>query len=263
MRRSKDVVERVTSLYLQGLSTRQIADALGISKSAVGGIVKVSGISRDRSSSQIFGCKRTTRIPSTWSFFSLTSEKAWLLGLIYGDGCLSNDRYRITITSGDHDVIDNINHLFGDNLNISSPISTYRIATVYSGRLWKELNGNFGLMPNKSRQLCYPELPDRMKPHFVRGLLDSDGCWYLDTRNPQKKLKFSYVSLSLPFITSLRLDLIGHVGVSAQRNVRQGSGYIIDYSNKDAIAIGRWVYADSTTETRCERKFAIWSQLAS
>jgi hypothetical protein len=257
---SKDMVERVTGLYLQGLSTRQIADALSISKSAVGTIIKKSGIGRDRSISQIFGCKRTTRIPSTWSFFPLTSEKAWLLGLIYGDGCLSNDRYRITITSGDYDVIDNINHLFGDNLNISSPTSTYQIATLHSGRLWKELNGNFGLMPNKSRQLRYPELPDEMKPHFVRGLLDSDGCWYLDTRNPQKKLKFSYVSLSLSFITSLRLDLINRVGVSAQRHVRKGNGYILDYSNKDAIAIGRWLYTASTLATRCERKFAIWSQ---
>ena len=259
---SKDMVARVTSLYLQGLSTRQIADALSISKSAVAAIVKKSGIGRDRSTSQIFGCKRTTRIPSTWSFFPLTPEKAWLLGLIYGDGCLSNDGYRITITSGDEDVIDNINHLFGDDLHISSPTSTYQIATLYSGRLWKELNLNFGLMPNKSRRLCYPDLPDKMNPHFVRGLLDSDGCWFLDTRNPQKKLKFSYVSLSLPFITSLRLDLVDHVGVSAQRNVRKGSGYIIDYSNKDAIAIGRWVYAASTSESRCERKFAIWSQFA-
>jgi hypothetical protein len=185
-----------------------------------------------------------------------------LLGLIYGDGSLCNDGRKITITSGDCDVIDNINHLFGDNLSISSPKSTYRAITLHSGRLWKELNTSFALVPNKLRILCYPELPDEMKSHFVRGLLDSDGCWYLDTRNPQKKLKFSYVSLSLPFITSLRLDLINHVGVSSQRNVRKGRGFIIDYSNKDAIAIGRWLYADSSSETRCERKFDIWSPFA-
>lgn len=260
---SKDIIEKVNSLYLQGLSTRQIADVTGISKTVVGGIVKKSGIGRDRATSQILGCKRTTRIPFTWSFFPLTPEKAWLLGFIYGDGSLYNDGRTINITSGDSDVIDNINHLFGDNLSISSPKSTYRAITLHSGRLWKELNTCFALVPNKSRILCYPQLPDEMKPHFVRGLLDSDGCWYLDTRNPQKKLKFSYVSLSLPFITSLRSDLINHVGVSTQRNVRKGSGYIIDYSNKDAIAIGGWVYAGSTSETRCERKFAIWSQFAS
>lgn len=259
---SKDIIEKVNSLYLQGLSTRQIADVTGTSKSGVGRIVKKSGIGRDKASSQILGCKRTTRIPFTWSFFPLTPEKAWLLGLIYGDGSLRNDGRTITVTSGDCDVIDNINHLFGDNLSISSPAPTYRAITLHSGRLWKELNASFALVPNKSRILCYPELPDEMKPHFVRGLLDSDGCWYLDTRNPQKKLKFSYVSLSLPFITSLRLDLINHVGVSKQRNVHKGSGYIVDYSNKDALAIGRWLYADSTPETRCGRKFAIWSQFA-
>ena len=164
---SKDIIEKVNSLYLQGLSTRQIADVTGISKSVVGGIVKKSGRGRDKATSQILGCKRSTRIPFTWSFFPLTPEKAWLLGLIYGDGSLCNDGRKITITSGDCDVIDNINHLFGDNLSISSPKSTYRAITLHSGRLWKELNTSFALVPNKLRILCYPELPDEMKSHFV------------------------------------------------------------------------------------------------
>jgi hypothetical protein len=111
---SKDIIEEVNGLYLQGLSTRQIADATGISKSVVGRIIKKSEIGRDNSTSQIFGCKRTTHLPFTWSFFPLTPEKAWLLGLIYGDGSLCIDRRKISITSGDYDVIDNINHLFGD-----------------------------------------------------------------------------------------------------------------------------------------------------
>src|SRR5690242_9192213 len=157
---SKDTSDKVNSLYLQGLSTRQIADVTSISKSGVGEIVKKSGIARDRATSQILGCKRTTRIPFTWSFFPLTPEKAWLLGLIYGDGSLYNDGRTISITSGDSDVIDNINHLFGDKLSISSPKSTYRAITLHSGRLWKELNTCFALVPNKSRTLCYPELPD-------------------------------------------------------------------------------------------------------
>ena len=260
--RSKESKEEITDLYLQGLSTRQIAGALSISKSVVGEIIKQAAIGRDRSTSQILGYKRTTRIPFTWSFFPLTPAKAWLLGLIYGDGSLSNDERRITITSGDFDVIDNINYLFGGGLRISSPTSTYQVATLDSGRLWKELNVNFGLIPKKSRRLCYPELPGEMKPHFVRGLLDSDGCWETDTRNPQPKLIFDYVSLSRDFVEALRADLTHFVGVSAKRTIHEGSGYVLLYSNRDAIKIGYWVYAHSTARDRCERKFAFWSQFA-
>jgi hypothetical protein len=259
---SKDMIEKVNSLYLQGLSTRQIADVAGLSKSAVGGIVKKSGIGRDKTTSQILGCRRNTRVSPDWSFLPSTAEKAWLLGLIYGDGSLCRQGYTITIASGDRDVIDNINALFGNTLECRAPTSTYWDIRINSKRLWQELHTQFGLTPDKSKTIIYPSLEEEMKPHFVRGLLDSDGCWYLDTRNPQKKLKFGYVSLSLSFVTSLRLDLIKCVGVSSKRKVQEGSGYRITYSNQDAIAIGRWVYADSTSETRCGRKFAIWSQFA-
>jgi len=259
---SKDIIEKVHDLYLQGWSTRQIADVMGISKSIVGMIVKKSEIGRDKSTSQIIGCKRATRIPFTWSFFPLTPEKTWLLGLIYGDGSLCNDGYKITITSGDFDVIDNINHLFEDRLGISSPTSTYQTIALHSRRLWKELNGNFALVPNKSRILRYPELPDGMKSHFVRGLLDSDGCWKTDTRNPQPKLVFSYVSLTRAFVESLRVDLIKYVGVSPKRTIHEGSGFVLLYSNHDAVKIGHWVYANSNSRNRCERKFAYWSQFA-
>jgi hypothetical protein len=259
---SKDIFEEVNSLYLQGLSTRQIADATGIAKSVVGRIVKKSEIGRDSSTSQIVGCKRTTHIPFTWSFFPLTPEKAWLLGLIYGDGSLYNDGRTISICSGDCDVIDNINHLFGDNLSISSPKSTYRVIALHSVRLWKELNGNFALVSNKSRTLCYPDLPLEMKSHFARGLLDSDGCWKTDTRNPQPKLIFGYVSFTREFVESLRVDFIRHVGVSPKRTVLEGSGFTLLYSNRDAIRIGHWVYTNSNSRNRCERKFAYWSQFA-
>src|SRR5262249_14300950 len=157
----------------------------------------------------------------------------------YGDGSLCNDGCKITITSGDCEVIDNINHLFGDNLYISSPKSTYQVITLHSGRLWKELNGYFALISNKSRILRYPELPDEMKSHCVRGLLDSDGCWKKDTRNPKPKLVFSYVSLTSEFVESLRVDLIKYVGVSPRRTVREGCGFTLTYSNLDAIRIGQ------------------------
>jgi hypothetical protein len=58
----------------------------------------------------------------------------------------------------------------------------------------------------------------------VRGLLDSDGCWKTDTRNPQQKLVFSFVSLTREFVESLRADFIKYVGVSPKRTVLEGSG---------------------------------------
>jgi putative transposase-like DNA-binding protein len=181
---------------------RQIAERTGISKSVIARRIKQTGVSRDRSSSQILGCKRTPQVPYDWSYFPLTAGKAWLIGLIYGDGSLHNAGRTITLTSGDRDVIENVNHLFGGTLGVSMPTPTYWKLHIHSVRLWKELNVAFALVPNKSRVLRYPELSDEMKPHFIRGLLDSDGCWYSDRRNKQPRLGFRYVSLSLEFLQS-------------------------------------------------------------
>jgi hypothetical protein len=262
VKRSWEKIDKVTELYMSGLSTRQIAEKTGVSKSVVGTIVKQAGISRDRSTSQILGCKRNTRVPFTWSFFPLTAEKAWLLGLIYGDGSLSNQGFTITITSGDRDVIDNINALFDNALEFATPTSTYWSIRINSVRLWKELKEHFGLTPNKSRILLYPSIDDSLRPHFIRGLLDSDGCWRADKRNPQPKLLFGYVSLSRDFVESLRTDLIKYVGVSSKRTVREGRGFVLIYSNIDALKIGHWLYANSSSRDRCKRKFDYWSLFA-
>ena len=259
MIRSREKIDQVTELYTTGLSTRQIAEKMGISKSVVGSIIKRAGIGRDRSISQTLGCRRSTCIPFEWSFFPLSPEKAWLLGLIYGDGSLRNDGLRIAITSGDRDVIDNINALFENSLRIRIR-PTYWDIFIDSKRLWQELYTQFALTPNKSRILSYPELEASLQPHFVRGLLDSDGWWQTDTRSSRPKLIFGYISLSRAFVESLRADLITHVGVSPKRTVREGRGFVLKYSNFDAIKIGYWLYANSTPSDRCERKYVYWAQ---
>jgi hypothetical protein len=261
--RSQQKIDQVTELYTAGLSTRQIAERIGISKSVVGSIIKRAGIGRDRSISQILGCRRDTRVPPDWSFLPLTAEKAWLLGLIYGDGSLNKDGYAVTVTSGDRDVIDNINTLFGNTLGIHTPTTpTYWNIRINSRRLWQELCVCFGLTPNKSKTMFYPSLEEAMKPHFIRGLLDSDGCWQTDARSPKPKLLFGYVSFSRAFVESLRVDLITHVGVAPKRTVREERGFVLRYSNHEAIEIGHWLYANSTPRDRCERKYAYWFRFA-
>ncbi len=259
MTRSQEKVDQIIELYTEGLSTRQITENTGISKSVVGDIIKRAGIGRDRSISQILGCRRRAHIPLEWSFFPFSPGKAWLLGLIYGDGSLRNDGFRITVTSGDRDVIENINALFGDSLFIYT-YPTYQVICLDSKRLWQELSLQFALTPNKSRSLSYPVLEESLKPHFIRGLLDSDGCWKSDTRSPMPRLVFEYASLSKTFVESLRADLITYVGVSSKRTVYVGRACTLTYSNLDAIKIGYWLYANSSPRDRCERKYAYWAR---
>lgn len=130
-----------------------------------------------------------------------------MLGLIYGDGSLDKRGYLITLTSGDRDVVDHVNQIMGGKIGIDSR-QTYWNLQICSKRLWQELDTLYSLTANKSSTIQYPDIADAMKPHFVRGLIDSDGCWYSDTRSSQPRLKFQFLSLSEAFIKQLRQDFI-------------------------------------------------------
>jgi hypothetical protein len=108
--------DRTVALYLTGLPTREVASLVGLSPTQVATIVKRAGVSRERMAALNFSRKRA--VPDDWSFAPLTPEKAWMLGLIYGDGSLSSQGYGITISSGDRDVIDNINMMLGGGIGI-------------------------------------------------------------------------------------------------------------------------------------------------
>jgi hypothetical protein len=251
------------ALFHRGYSTRQIAGALGVPKSTVARRLKDAGLARTRSQGQIHGCRRETAVPSDWSFFPLTPEKSWLLGLIYGDGSLRKEGRGFVITSGDIDVLHNINRLFADRLWIRQEKGCATIQ-VNSVRLFQELATVFRLASCKAATLHHPVLLPIETPHFVRGLLDSDGSWSLDTRGDIALLTFRYTSIARSFVCSLRDTLVEHVQVSEKRRVTKGAGrsWTITYANHDAVRIGHWVYAHSTPESRCARKYARWVQFA-
>lgn len=48
--------------------------------------------------------------------------------------------------------------------------------TISSARLYRELQA-YGLGPKKSAMLQFPKLAADLLPHFVRGLIDSDGSF--------------------------------------------------------------------------------------
>lgn len=203
--RSSEDSAKITALYLEGHATRKVAAMLNMSPTIVAAIVKDAGISRGRIAAWDLSRKRS--VPSNWSFSPVTPEKAWMLGLIYGDGSLDKRGYLITLTSGDRDVVDHVNQIMGGKIGIDSR-QTYWNLQICSKRLWQELDTLYSLTANKSSTIQYPDIADAMKPHFVRGLIDSDGCWYSDTRSSQPRLKFQFLSLSEAFIKQLRQDFI-------------------------------------------------------
>lgn len=197
------------------------------------------------------------------SYLNPTPEMAWCLGLIYGDGHLSNVGNQVHIISSDRDVIEKHAKIHG-NLRIIYG-ETYSQVTWTCARLYRELE-SYGLCPNKSAILQFPKLNPSMLPHFVRGLIDPDGSFY--RKGPGKLsdlLAFCYACICGSFMQDLRDAMVRHAGVSQSLHVKSrlqrdtpNTVWFIKYSHANATKRGQWVYGPSTEAIRGERKYGRW-----
>ena len=113
-----------------------------------------------------------------------SEEKSYWLGFIFADGYISSSPlredvksiYQFELSLGLKDQ----EHLekFRVFMEYEKPllVDTYRCRfAVASKHLWSTLN-NYGCTPNKSLTLNFPNVPEHLIRHFIRGYFDGDGC---------------------------------------------------------------------------------------
>ena len=133
-------------------------------------------------------------------FESIDTElKAYLLGFFYADGTISsNGRISVRIQSDDAYIV----NLFQKAMSPSIPISVIDCQIGCKIRklqvCWrvtsKEISKSFlklGIGPRKTyADVEFPEIPDEMYKHFIRGYFDGDGCisrpWFSKNKQGQR-----------------------------------------------------------------------------
>lgn len=156
-----------------------------------------------------------------------TPEKAYFLGFMYGDGCITkyvvknnkiNYQTRISIHFKDKNLIKKLNILFPFlNINIFD-YSKYnnkagKQISLRSGsiKLFKDLELN-GLFVRKSyenkEKLKIPKIDENLLSHFIRGFFDADGSVY-KLKSRQNSLNVSITSNSKNLIYEINTHLRG------------------------------------------------------
>ena len=150
-----------------------------------------------------------------------TQEKAYLLGFMYGDGCISSyvknsgqilHTTRISIHKDDENLI----YLLHNNfpfLNIGEyDFSKHNInsgkqksISKSSKELYHDLLNN-GVYPRKSYEnkemLKIPNINENLISHFIRGFFDADGSVYIPS-NRKNLLSIEFCSVSKTLIYEL------------------------------------------------------------
>lgn len=173
--------DKICELYLSGLSKEKLQKMYNVSNSVIDRIFTIKNIKcRDNSHK-----KRKYTLNENYFDNIDTPNKAYILGLLYSDGCnyTKTNHIKLELQARDKDILDKINSELNSNRKLklnklseknSNHSNTYRLSII--NKHMSETLYNLGMIDNKSLKLTFPKwLDDYLIPHFIRGYLDGDG----------------------------------------------------------------------------------------
>lgn len=256
-RTSPEIARQIVEMYIQnGNKTKGIAEVIGINKSTVVDVLKREGIAVPGKGQQ------NRKFTYDISFFKQvdTEEKAYWLGFIYADGCITNDGLELKISKKDIALLER----FKKDIQSNHPIKHYvqngyregsemiRLS-IYSRELAKDLE-LLGAIQNKTHFIQFPDcVPDNLIPHFIRGYFDGDGSCTLYKVKGLHHYKFevSIVGTS-NFLEALKVHfakggLNPEVKLLQRHKERNDNIRTLKYSGvQNGLKVMKYLYQDAT-----------------
>lgn len=255
--------EQISALYASGMSSTEVAAGLGLSRWSVGQVLERKGVRRTSAEAmplladRIRLSMRKYEISDT-VMDSLDENKAWVLGALFGDGCMRRWKGRLTAVNlvGDQDVCEKAARI----LETTTPVKKAKNKemwdlTINSPILAANL-AKWGLTPHKSHTMRFPWLPLELYPHFLRGYWDADGCVCWQQKG--KVLTLSFSCMSHDFASGV-MGYIQHVtGTKGKINDIKSvtNGYSGSVSSEKARVFAEHLWKTSQPENRGARKYS-------
>lgn len=168
--------EKALSMYKDGGKLREIAYYFNINTPVIVDILKKNGINPSP--------KNCFRVPYKVNhdyFSSVNSyDKAYLLGVMFADGCVGSKSNLINLISNDYDLLD----FFKRELEFTGDIAqnplhkTAKHVNIASIQMKKDLI-KLGCVPSKSLVLEFPDIEEKYFWAFLLGYFDGDGSLWV------------------------------------------------------------------------------------
>jgi hypothetical protein len=242
-------IEKI-KMFIDGISTSEIARRFNVSEVSVNALAKRHGIMRP--------IGFLNDISFDYFFFDNidTEFKAYTLGFIYADGCVSEKEVKIAIKYSDIDILNKIKLCMNGEFNIRKSINSNSYGNSEIGILYfsnkhtiQSLR-NIGIKKNKTLDCDFPNIENHLIKHFIRGYMDGDGSFgkYLGV-DGYERYSFSFVG-TMSFLGIL-ISKIKENGfkISEKQNKRFDTPnccYNVYGSGKsNVLAFLDWIYLDS------------------
>lgn len=143
-------------------------------------------------------------------------KMAYILGFTCADGCVHQRTLSWELSNkfpSDKEILERFSKELNSNYLVEERLKSYRLR-INSIFLVKDLE-KLGIVPNKTKILKFPKVPNNLLRHFIRGFLDGDG-WIITRvrRNGGKEICTGFSNGSRVFMKGLVNNLRNILGIS-------------------------------------------------
>lgn len=180
-----------------------------------------------------------------------TEDKAYFLGFIVADGSIHCGNNSIKLIQSEKNILEK----FKKYIEFEGPIyesktRNINVLTISSFKTKSDLD-NLGIYANKTNVVMYPNIPEHLERHFMRGVFDGDGCISLrtDKRDNSNRGQVNICSGSKDFIYEYYNKIVDYACLSGRNKVRcpKSTYYVIDWGGlSDVEKIYDFFYKDAT-----------------
>jgi len=202
-----------------------------------------------------------------------SNSKAYILGLLWSDGCLTNKDKVISISLIDREPIEYIKK----ELKYTGPIFTKsyktKVSKIIKQKYVLRLSSTYlvyalkvlGLHADKSSSITFPKLHKSYNSAFISGIFDGDGYIHMPTLlkkwRTSRKIGFAGNYAMMETIKSILIEK-GFPNVMIQKNDKHSTTYRIIYVCKYVELFWKKVYSKAPFRIlRKETKFIIDNEI--
>ena len=233
--------KELLSQYLeQGLSNREIAEIVGLSKSTVNYWIHKLGI---------VDKQQKYKLPS-YEFQTINSkEKAYTLGFLIADGNINNSQVNIGIALEDKEVLNYIAPIINARTFEDHTINKQqrKFPNIRLTKTIKDIHKFVG-SSNVKEGKNFPIVAKDLRRFLLLGFFDGDGSLSWGIRQDRNRIwqKISFTS-SLSLLTSVQQLLINEIGISSTIRPKTNENcFVLEFSNKkDVLLFLNYIYPDN------------------